>query len=66
VSLFGRNEIAWDELAAVGEAFLIERARLARLTSYSELNATLTRRTGLAGFDSTAKMSALRWATCSA
>jgi hypothetical protein len=51
VSLFSRDEIAWDELAAAGEAFLIERARLARLTSYTELNATLTRRTGLAGFD---------------
>jgi hypothetical protein len=51
VSLFGRDDIAWDEMATAGEAFLIERARLARLTTYTELNATLARRTSLPGFD---------------
>jgi hypothetical protein len=51
VSLFGRDELIWDEMAEAGEAFLVERARLARLTSYTELNATLVRRTGLPGFD---------------
>jgi hypothetical protein len=51
VILFGRDELTWDEMAAAGEAFLVERARLARLTSYTELNATLIRRTGLPGFD---------------
>lgn len=51
MSLFGRDELAWDEMAAAGEAFLVERARLARLTSYTELNVTLMRRTGLPGFD---------------
>jgi hypothetical protein len=51
MSLFGRDALAWDEMAATGEAFLVERARLARLTSYTELNVTLMRRTGLPGFD---------------
>jgi len=51
VSLFGRDEFTWDEMAEAGETFLVERARLARLTSYTELNATLIRRTGLPGFD---------------
>ena len=51
MSLFNRDESAWDEMAAAGEAFLIERARLERLTSYTELNASLIRRTGLPVFD---------------
>lgn len=48
---FGRHEADWDLLAEAGEAFLIERARLGRLTSYTELNAVLERRTGLRRFD---------------
>ena len=48
---FGRDQADWDLLARVGEDFLIERARLGRLTSYTELNATLERRTGLRRFD---------------
>jgi hypothetical protein len=48
---FGRDQADWDLLAEAGEAFLIERARLARLTSYTELNAALERRTGLRRFD---------------
>lgn len=43
--------VSWDQLTTAGETFLIERARLTRLTSYTELNATLARRTGLPGFD---------------
>ena len=49
--MFGRDEADWDPLAAAGEQFLIEHARLGRLTSYTELNATLERRTGLRRFD---------------
>jgi hypothetical protein len=48
---FRRDQMDWDLLAEAGETFLIERARLGRLTSYTELNATLERRTGLRGFD---------------
>jgi hypothetical protein len=49
--MFGRDESAWSQLAEARESFLIERARLARLTSYTELNTTLVRRTGRPGFD---------------
>ena len=48
---FGRDESDWDVLATAGEEFLIERARLGRCTSYTELNAALDRRTGLRSFD---------------
>ena len=49
--IYGRGEDTWDTLADAGLAFLIERARLGKLTSYTELNAILQRRTGLGGFD---------------
>jgi hypothetical protein len=49
--LYGRDDLVWDELAQVGLEFLVERARLRKLTSYTELNATLVQRTGLPGFD---------------
>jgi hypothetical protein len=48
---FGRDPADWDLLSVAGEQFLIERARLGRLTSYTELNATLERHTGLRRFD---------------
>ena len=49
--IYGRDEETWDLLADAGLAFLIERARLSKLTSYTEMNAILQRRTGLSGFD---------------
>lgn len=48
---FGRDDDEWDQLTEAGLAFLIERARLEKMTTYTELNATLQRRTGLPGFD---------------
>lgn len=51
MTLYGRDDLAWDQLAQAGLEFLIEWARLGKLTSYTELNATLVRRTGLPGFD---------------
>jgi hypothetical protein len=48
---FGRAQADWDILTEAGEEFLIERAHLGKLTSYTELNATLERRTGLRRFD---------------
>ena len=51
MALYGRDDLVWDELARAGLEFLVERARLGKLTSYTELNATLVRRTGLPGFD---------------
>lgn len=49
--IYGRDEQDWEQLADAGLAFLVERARLGKLTSYTELDATLVRRTGLPGFD---------------
>jgi hypothetical protein len=49
--IYGRSEEDWDQLADAGLAFLVERARLAKLTFYTEFNATLERRTELPGFD---------------
>lgn len=43
---YGRDELEWNELVDATERFLIERARMARTTSYSELNDALMRRTG--------------------
>lgn len=48
---YGRDQTDWDILAKEGENFLIERARLGRTTSYTEMNAALERRTGLRRFD---------------
>jgi len=51
VGMYGRDDEDWHQLADAGLDFLIERARLETLTSYTELDATLRRRTGLPGFD---------------
>ena len=50
---YGRSAQEWDQLVDAGQAFLIERARLRKVTSYTELNAVITRRTGLRSFDFT-------------
>lgn len=48
---YGRDDTEWNRLVDVGLVFLVERARLRKVTSYTELNATLTRRTGARPFD---------------
>ncbi len=48
---YGRTAEEWAQLAESATAFLVERARLRKVTSYTELTATLVRRTGLRGFD---------------
>jgi hypothetical protein len=48
---YGRDEVEWDELEDAGLRFLEERARLGRLTSYTEMNTNLAGRTGLHGFN---------------
>lgn len=48
---YGRSDEEWDQLTSVGLAFLVERARLEKTTTYTELDTTLRRRTGLRGFD---------------
>lgn len=49
--MYGREDEMWDRFTETGLDFLIERARLGKDTSYTELNTTLTRRTGLPGFN---------------
>lgn len=48
---YGRTSGEWTSLTSACSAFLVERAKLGRTTSYTELNAALTRRTGLRPFD---------------
>jgi len=49
--VFGRPQSDWYVLADACLEFLLERARYGVLTTYTELNAVLLRRTGLAAFD---------------
>jgi hypothetical protein len=48
---YGRDEADWAQLEDAGRRFLIERARMERVTSYTELNQVLAQRTGLRRFD---------------
>ncbi|GAA3620257.1 hypothetical protein GCM10022199_25900 [Marihabitans asiaticum] len=48
---WGREESEWQELVDTTAEFLADQARLGRLTSYTEVNAVLHRRTGLRPFD---------------
>lgn len=50
-TLYGRSDDDWDALVSAGTAFLIERAKLKKVTTYTEMNATLARRTDVAPFD---------------
>ncbi|MEU9799698.1 hypothetical protein [Streptomyces sp. NPDC051000] len=50
-AMYGRSDDAWDRLIDAGLKFLVERAELRKVTTYTELNSVLTRRTGLPGFD---------------
>lgn len=49
--MFGRDDLEWDRLVEAGTAFLVERAKLGRTTTYTEMDAELVRRTGLRRFD---------------
>ncbi|MFI1148504.1 hypothetical protein [Streptomyces sp. NPDC020817] len=48
---YGRTDSEWDELVSAGREFLLERAKLGKPTSYTELNVTLARRTDFRPFD---------------
>ncbi len=50
-AMYGRNDDEWDQLASVGEEILVEFARKRSLTTYSEFNGELVRRSGMVGFD---------------
>ena len=64
--IFGRDESEWDVLAAAGEEFLIERARLGRYTSYTELNARSSGAPASAASTLNRRLSGLPWDTSSA
>ncbi|SCG02366.1 hypothetical protein GA0115260_106403 [Streptomyces sp. MnatMP-M27] len=49
--MYGRSDEAWDQLASAGLKFLVERAQLRKVTTYTEMNSVLARRTGLPRFD---------------
>lgn len=51
MSAYGRADSEWDLLVDAGREFLVERAKLGKLTSYTELNVTIARRTGCRVFD---------------
>lgn len=48
---YGPYEEEWNELEEAGLEFLLERARLERVTSYAEMNMVLAQRTGHRCFD---------------
>lgn len=50
-SRYGRDQAEWDELEDAGLEFLLERVRLERVTSYTEMNTVLAQRTGHRQFD---------------
>lgn len=49
--MYGRSDEAWKQLTDAGLKFLVERAQLRKVTTYTEMNSVLARRTGLPGFD---------------
>jgi hypothetical protein len=49
--MFGREDYEWGALVREGLPFLRERARLERLTSYTEFNTIVTPRAGVRSFD---------------
>lgn len=51
MSGYGRTDSEWDMLVSSGREFLLERAKLRKPTSYTELNVTLARRTEYRPFD---------------
>lgn len=48
---YGRSDAEWDDMESVALAFLVDRARMKRTTSYTELNAALSNRTSARPFD---------------
>ncbi|MGW4624532.1 hypothetical protein [Streptomyces rubiginosohelvolus] len=49
--MYGRSGEAWEQLTEAGFKFLVERAQLHKVTTYTEMSSVLARRTGLPGFD---------------
>lgn len=51
MAAYGRQDDEWQALVRAGKNFLQQRAGLGRDTSYTEMSATLARRTGYPAFD---------------
>ncbi len=51
MAMYSRSDDDWDQLVDAGSKFLVERAQLRKVTTYTEMNSVLARRTGLPGFD---------------
>ncbi|GAA3124445.1 hypothetical protein GCM10010466_14200 [Planomonospora alba] len=51
MSVYGRDEETWERLVEAGLEFLTDLARRGGVTSYTDLNLAVARRTGTAGFD---------------
>ncbi|MFJ8489203.1 hypothetical protein ACIRBZ_12670 [Streptomyces sp. NPDC094038] len=51
VAMCERSDEAWEQLTDAGLKFLVERAQLHKVTTYTEMNSVLARRTGLPKFD---------------
>ena len=48
---YGRTHKEWRELIDAGRQFVVEQARLGRMTTYTELNTVLRQRTSVRTFD---------------
>lgn len=48
---YGRDDEEWAALVEAGAKFLVERAELGKMTSYTELNVVLSKRTGARSFE---------------
>ncbi|WP_416529899.1 hypothetical protein [Streptomyces coelicoflavus] len=49
--MYSRSDEAWEQLTDAGLKFLFERAQLHKVTTYTEMNSVLARRTGLPSFN---------------
>jgi hypothetical protein len=61
---YGWNDAEWNRLVDEGLRFLLVRARLGKVTSYIEMNATLARRTRARPFDFELDGERRRWGRC--
>src|SRR5688572_6851209 len=51
MTMYGRDDILWEQLMEAGLEFLVDVARDGGTTTYSDLNAALVERTGFPGFE---------------
>lgn len=64
MTLYGRDDLVWDELAQVGLEFLVERARLRNLPRIPSSMPLWCGALACLALTSAAPTSAQRWAIC--